>query len=230
MSFNTNNISFNVLHKAYCWAKSEGDFTCSSTYNFTTVVDGDPVVKTFDNFTIEKTGIVSVTNKCRGIYLNILGDLTIHGTLSMTGKGVQVANQFVGIDTRYGVFYENEIEELYKMGITDDNIIPKYSYLEGQEIKRRSSGYGGKGGQGGWWSSGGGYTGFGAAGSPGSPFGGGAGGKGANQNSTAYGGAGAVLGGGLIILVVRGNVKISLSGVLESNGVDGIAGNRYFLR
>lgn len=63
------------------------DFNSTSNYNFTSTIDGDPVVKAYKNFTINNNHTISVSNRCRGLYLTIYGNLTIAGTLSMTDKG-----------------------------------------------------------------------------------------------------------------------------------------------
>lgn len=58
----------------------------------------------------------------------------------MTGKGCAGAGTFVGIEPKYGVFYSDTENYLLKMGISQENIIPKVSNGSG-----RSTGAGGAG-------------------------------------------------------------------------------------
>lgn len=56
----------------FLWQKSKGDFYTETNYSFPSTLDGDPVVRTFDNFTIGPTAVVTTQNRCKGLYLNIL--------------------------------------------------------------------------------------------------------------------------------------------------------------
>lgn len=60
------------------WPESEGNFcTGESNYLFESTLDGDPVVKTFNDFVISRGTSVTTTNRCKGLYLNILGNCII---------------------------------------------------------------------------------------------------------------------------------------------------------
>ena len=69
---------------------------------------GDPVVKNFQNLTINSGVLFSPLRPCRGMIIYCTGNLTVNGTISMTGKGGGVANKIaapIGIasstDSRY---------------------------------------------------------------------------------------------------------------------------------
>lgn len=72
---------------------------------FTASLDSDPAVLTFNNFTVNAGHTVTTTNRCKGLYLNILGDLVVNGTLSMTARGANAIGQYVIIDQKYKKVY-----------------------------------------------------------------------------------------------------------------------------
>ena len=85
-----------------------GDFSSTGsidTDSFASVRDGDPVFRTYNNFTINAGHTVTTTNRCKGLYLNILGDLVVSGTLSMTARGANAEGQYVIIDRNYKKIY-----------------------------------------------------------------------------------------------------------------------------
>lgn len=57
--------------------------------------------------------VVSVSNRCKGLYIHVKRDLIVNGTLSMTARGANCAGQYVGIDPY------NFIIELSDEDITD---------------------------------------------------------------------------------------------------------------
>lgn len=81
-------------------SQSLGDFISNGfavNDQFPSTLDGDPVVRTYDNFTINEGHTVTTVNRCKGLYLFINGDLTINGILSMTARGANAPGKFVGI-------------------------------------------------------------------------------------------------------------------------------------
>lgn len=81
--------------------KNYGDFVSTGNISddyFESTLDGDPVVRTYNNFTINEGHTVTTTNRCKGLYLNILGDLIVNGTLSMTARGAKAKGKYVLID------------------------------------------------------------------------------------------------------------------------------------
>ena len=92
----------------YNFPSSLGDFTSTGVIDndqFTSVLDGSPVVRTYDSFTINAGHIVTTTQRCKGLYLNILGNLVVNGTLSMTARGAKTVGQFVAIDFKSPLVY-----------------------------------------------------------------------------------------------------------------------------
>jgi hypothetical protein len=70
----------------------------TSNDEFPSVLDGDPVVKSFRNMTIQAGHIVRPTNRCKGMYLYIAGDLIVDGELTMTARGCKGAGSYICID------------------------------------------------------------------------------------------------------------------------------------
>ena len=54
---------------------------------------GDPVIKNFQNLTIDSGVLFSPLRACRGMIIYCTGNLTVNGTLSMTGKGGGVGSK-----------------------------------------------------------------------------------------------------------------------------------------
>jgi len=93
---------------SFVFPESLGDFVSTgnaSNDRFSSIQDGDPVVRTYNNFTINTGHTVTTTNRCKGLYLNILGDLTVNGTLSMTARGASAIGKYVLIDKNYKKIY-----------------------------------------------------------------------------------------------------------------------------
>ena len=70
--------------------------------------NGDVIVKNFQNLTINSGVLFAPLRSCRGLIIYCTGNLTVNGTISMTGKGGGVANKIaspLGIatstDSRY---------------------------------------------------------------------------------------------------------------------------------
>ena len=96
--------------------ESLGDFVSTGDIShdyFTSETDGDPVVLTYNNFIVNEGHLVIPTNRCKGLYLNILGDLTISGTLSMTARGASAEGRYVGIHKGSRMIYY-ATEDIYK--------------------------------------------------------------------------------------------------------------------
>lgn len=72
--------------------ESNGDV---SHDRFASTVDGNPVVLSYRNFTVNAGHLVTTTNRCKGLYLYIAGDLTVNGTLSMTARGANAVGKYV---------------------------------------------------------------------------------------------------------------------------------------
>jgi hypothetical protein len=249
-------------------------------YTLTSTLDGDMVVRQYSSLTINAGNTLTVSNRCRGLFIYVQGDLTVNGTLHMNAKGPYV-NPTVGGSSD-------------GLAVSSDGL--KYHYIptnkSGSSITVDGSGFNGAGnavkaamanagfliasqeitlvrqGAGNMASGTTGQTGGGGHGgiaqggsrgngSHGSCFGGGSGGGGTRNGSpgsgTAWGGpggnasaacagcgcgggagnpGGAASGGGnriaglngtggLLFLVVGGNINIGSTGVISANGSSG---------
>jgi len=209
----------NLIQKFYD-IPAEGIFTFSmpteefvstgvtSNDEFPSVLDGDPVVRSFSKMTIQAGHIVRPTNRCKGMYLFVEGDLIIDGELTMTARGANAPGKFVGIDPRRGVFINSE-DIFTALGLaviqpTGGAGAPKRSIGSGNENSYGGGGYAGSpgingacgGGGGGGCEHQNGGSSTGGAGSEGTSFSGGAGGGGvAAAGRTVTAGSGQPNGG-----------------------------------
>lgn len=71
----------------------DGDFTFASNTNITSDNHGEIVVKQYKTCVINSGVTVTTSNPCRGLVFLCTGDLTVDGTLTMTGKGGGVGNK-----------------------------------------------------------------------------------------------------------------------------------------
>ena len=76
-----------LLPVNYFGDSSDGDVTISADTSLTSTEDGDMIVMNYGNLTIDATKTLTVDNRCRGLLLFVDGDLTVNGTISMTGRG-----------------------------------------------------------------------------------------------------------------------------------------------
>lgn len=81
-----------------------------SNDEFESVLDGEPVLKHFQNMTINAGHVVRPSQRCKGLFILIEGDLTINGTLTMTAKGANAPGKFVGIMPGSERIYFNETD------------------------------------------------------------------------------------------------------------------------
>ena len=291
--FYSNNTTVGSLssYNNYFGTGKDGDCTISSSTQISSSTSpaglnnisreyGDTIVKNFKSLTINSGILFSPLRACRGMVIYCTGNLTVNGTISMTGKGGGVATKIaspIGIasstDSRYDLvdatLYFNNLSSSVAGGRgipTHWNWAPSGSaWFSNFKIRVPLSGSvngsptpggtgtagifccggGGAGGTGNYFygSSGGGaggrgtiFTGGGGGGGGGGESPGGsagvyeAGGYGSPASGNGGGGAGTPAAGGagnagktgvggLLILIVRGNVTIN--GTLSSNGAVG---------
>jgi len=103
-----------IYNTVFSFTSNLGDFSSTGDIahdQFSSVLDGDPVVRTYNNFTVNAGHTVTPTLRCKGLYLNILGDLTVNGTLSMTARGANAEGKYIVID-KYNkkIFYLDSLE------------------------------------------------------------------------------------------------------------------------
>lgn len=253
------NFQERIAEKTFDFGPNLGDFNSTGIITndqFSSVLDGDPVVKHFQNMTINVGHTVTPMMRCKGMYILVEGDLTVNGILSMTARGAFSPGKFIGVDPTNEKVYFDSVDifsekNIFTIGDIGGNGILRSN---GENGKNNAPGGGGAGGDGGalsdysnhiggnatsfsGGSGGGGYVSSPSgqkAGNPGSPEGG-AGGAGRYVGGTApgYGGGGAgnppgvgyragIAGtGGLIILIVKGNIIFGTAGKIESVGSNG---------
>ena len=117
--FYSNNTTVGSLssYNNYFGTGADGDCTISSSTQISSSTSpaglnntlyGDTIVKNFKSLTIDSGIVFTPLRACRGMVIYCTGNLTINGTISMTGKGGGVANKIaapIGIasstDSRY---------------------------------------------------------------------------------------------------------------------------------
>jgi len=189
---------------SYAFPESEGDFISTGDIahdRFVSELDGPPVVKTFDNMTINAGHTVTPTLRCKGMYLYVRGDLIVNGALSMNTRGAVGPGVYIGMDYRNrtvhyhpsDIFTEYGIPFIAPNGGAGTSLPANNTRVNGNPGKNNACGGGGSGG-----CHKNSATGNAGAGGNGTSFGGGAGGGGLSilgvtlsaQSGAANGGAG----------------------------------------
>jgi len=221
--------------------------------SFASTQDGVPVIKNFSSLFISRSVVISPTNRCRGMLIFVDGDAIISGSISMTARGAKFTGSdasFTTINPPYlGDYWSAQLfpsasylSRVFAVGAAggtaavagSTGILGRSGGGGGGEIagpgtpggggSAGTSFSGGSGGGGGGSVSAGtlakSFGGVGGVGGTGvSPGGGGAG----NPGGSPGGGEGT---GGLLILIVRGNLKIGPNGSIVSNGSAGGSGTQ----
>jgi len=229
----------------------DGNFSSSAqvSSSFAVTSDGDDgaaIIKNFSSLFISESLLVSPTNRCKGLLIFVDGDCTISGSLSMTAKGANATGSdasFTPINPPNLGYWWNDV--VFPASTYRSYVFAVGSSGGGTSALAGINGYSNLNGYSGGGGSGGGFAGtyIGGAGAAGTSFSGGSGGGGAYSFSTgttatsfggaggsgANGGAGNPGGtpnggngtGGLLILIVKGNLYIGPSGSIRSNGSNG---------
>jgi len=221
--------------------------------SFASTQDGVPVIKNFSSLFISRSVVISPTNRCKGMLIFVDGDATISGSLIMTGRGASAVGadaSFTTINPPYlGDYWNTQLfpssSYLSRVFVAGASGGTASGGVGSTGVLGRSGGggaghnYSGGAGNGAAGTSFSGGSGGGGGGSPGAaPSGttnGGAGGNGSGGGSTIGGGGagnpngtgGTAVGegtGGLLILIVRGNLKIGPNGSIAANGIVGNTG------
>ena len=114
---NNNTVANQVTYTNYFGTGVNGSVTVSSSAQISSstspaglnnIDNGDIVVKNYKDLTINSGVFFSPLNTCRGLVIYCTGNLTVNGTISMTGKGGGVGNKIASplgaapvTDTRY---------------------------------------------------------------------------------------------------------------------------------
>ena len=64
----------------------DGDVVISSNTDLPSTLNGDIVYKNYRNLTVNSGCTLSVSNRCKGLWIRVRGTLVLNGTISMTGK------------------------------------------------------------------------------------------------------------------------------------------------
>lgn len=219
--------------------------------SFASTQDGPAVIKNFSSLFISRSVVVSPTNRCRGMLIFVDGDATISGSISMTARGASATGvdaSFNVINPPYlGDYWSTQLfpsasylSRVFAVGASGGASV---SQPGSTGVNGRSGGGGAgsnfgttpssTGGNGTSFSGGAGGAGSGTSpvvvGGNGSPIGGAGGngsGGGAGGAGNPGGSGGAVAAassgtGGLLILIVRGNLRIGPNGSITANGSAG---------
>lgn len=223
----------------------------SGKRGFGSTSDGPPVIKNFSSLFVSRSVVIKPTNRCRGMLIFVDGDATISGSISMTARGAKFTGSdasFTVVNPPYLGDYWSSLNFPTSSYLTRIFAVGAAGGAGGNNgvagTNNRSGGGGGGGGGPGV------YAGAGAAGTsfsggaggggsvvpygspqaglPGKAFGG-AGGDNQDVNGNGGGGAGNPGGrprgnegtGGLLILIVKGNLKIGPNASITSNGSNG---------
>jgi hypothetical protein len=71
---------------------ADGNVTISSNTNLSSTTDGDIIYKNYMNLTINSGCTLSVSNRCKGLWIRVRGTLVLNGTISMTQKAPKLQN------------------------------------------------------------------------------------------------------------------------------------------
>ncbi|MGB1271922.1 MAG: hypothetical protein ACPG5T_07610 [Endozoicomonas sp.] len=187
--------------KNYFGDGSDGDLDTVGDVTYTIAQDAGPVIKQYNNVIINAGHTVTTNNRCKGLIVYVAGNLTINGTVSMTGKGASAVGADVDIK-RYGEGIQvgdDAVVSTEASQVAVDLVTYRFpasgasggvgvSGVAGNNGSAGTDGQTGGGGSGGGGSLGGGTSGAGAAGTS---FSGGSGGGAWSSN-----GAGGTAGSG----------------------------------
>jgi hypothetical protein len=219
------------------------------TSSFSSSLDGPPVVKNFSSLFVSRSVVISPPTRCRGMLIFVDGDATISGSITMTARGAK----FTGSDASFTVVNPPYLGDYWStLQFPSSSYLSRVFAVGAPGGARATNGPAGTGGRSG---GGGGGGAVGGTGNAGTSFSGGTGGGGggptpAGGNGYAFGGSGGFGAsnggggagnpggapggsggiaengtGGLLILIVRGNLKIGPNGSIVTDGSRGGATN-----
>ena len=213
------------------------------TSSFSSSLDGPPVIKNFSSLFVSRSVVISPPQRCRGMLIFVDGDATISGSITMTARGAK----FTGSDASFQVVNPPYLGDYWSTITFPSSSYLSRVFAVGASggasqtagstgVGGRSGGGGGGGASGGTGAAGTAFSG-GSGGGGGGPIAGGAGyafgGKGGSPTAVNTGGGAGNPGGtgpsttggegtgGLLILIVRGNLKIGPNGSITTNGSNG---------
>ena len=89
--------NFTLLYSNYWGSGADGAAVLSANTSYTSVQDGDVVVKNYTSLTINSGVTVTTSLRCKGLVIYVNGNCTINGTLTMTARGAYVNPTTAGV-------------------------------------------------------------------------------------------------------------------------------------
>ena len=185
--------------------------------DLTSTLNGDPIVMNYNNLTIDATFTLSVSNPCKGLFIYVKHDLIVNGTISMNSKGATGTptqpitilagnvpkDAFIGDSLIYSIPIKGGLGGIGAGGIGPNGSDGLYGETGGGAAGGAASSYNG-------------HNGF-----NGTRYDGGIGGNGGGTTSYGLGGT---PGGGVLVILVGGDITIGAAAVISANGVKGSNG------
>ena len=81
----------------YFGSGADGALSTSGNVTHTSTVDGDAVVKNYTSLTINSGHTMTVSNRCKGLFIYVDGNCTIDGTLTMTARGASASGAVASV-------------------------------------------------------------------------------------------------------------------------------------
>lgn len=177
----------------------DGDLYTTSSLTFTTTLNQNVLIKNYKSLVINAGHTLTVSNSCKGLLIYVGGDCIINGTLTMNQKGANPAS-VSGVEAHYVYQNRDYLGDFFPIWYFNTNNDIGYIRIPAAGATAGSSGINGQ--------TGGAYPG---------------GTAGTSWSGGSYSGN---LGGGLLILVVKGNLTIGSTGIISSNGSSISGGGR----
>lgn len=178
---------------------ADGDLYTTSSVTFTTTLNQDVLVKNYKSLIINPGHTVTVSNSCKGLLIYVGGDCIIDGTLTMNQKGADPSS-VSGVEAHYVYQNRDYLGDFFPIWFFDTNTDIGYIRIPAVGASPGSAGVNGQ--------TGGSFPG------------------GTTGTSWSGGSFSGNLGGGLLMLVVKGNLTIGSTGTISSNGSSISGGGR----
>ncbi len=177
----------------------DGDLYTTSSVSFTTTTNQDVLIKNYKSLIINTGHTMTVSNSCKGLLIYVGGDCIINGTLTMNEKGADPVS-VSGVEAHYVYQNRDYLGDFFPIWFFDTNTDIGYIRIPAVGAVPGSAGVNGQ--------TGGAFPG---------------GNTGTSWSGGSYLG---VLGGGLLMLIVKGNLTIGSTGIISSNGSSISGGGR----
>ena len=78
---------YDPVTRPYFGTGADGDLSTTGNVTLTSTLDGERVVKHYNNLTVNVGHTLTVSNRCKGLILYVNGTLTLNGIIDMSTKG-----------------------------------------------------------------------------------------------------------------------------------------------